>query len=148
MAVPVPLLPRWLRWLAVAAVAAAIFYLSVLVVPPAEEPITTATRPALVPLDKWRHFLGYAVLGWALAYATADLDADPRYLAAGILAATAAYGLAVELAQSTVPRRQFSLLDAYANAVGGAVALAWFAVRPFVRFVPVPRPGRDDAGER
>jgi hypothetical protein len=64
-----PLLPWWVRWAAVAGLAAFIFYASIVTVPP--ETVLDQVRPgpeALLPLDKWRHFLAYATFGYALAY--------------------------------------------------------------------------------
>lgn len=68
----VPLLPWWLRWAVVAGLAAFI-RASIVTVPP--ETVVTQLPPGPedpLPLDKWRHFLAYATLGCALAYATAD----------------------------------------------------------------------------
>lgn len=63
-----PLLPRWLRWLAVTGLGGFIFYVSVLTVP--LETAVDAAKSDLDPLDRWRHFLVYAAFGGALVYAT------------------------------------------------------------------------------
>jgi len=115
MAVRVPLAPAWLRWTAVLAVAGLIFYASVLSAPPAT---VLDTRPALVPLDKWRHVLAYAALGYALAYATTDWRVKRRVAALAVLATTVGYGVGLELVQSQVGRT-LSLADVYANTLGG-----------------------------
>jgi len=127
-----PLLPAWLRWLGVVAVAGAIFYLSVLTAPP---PAPAAPKPDPIPLDKWRHFLAYAGVGGALWYATIDWDWRTRWAALGCLAVVVAVGVGLELWQSTIPDRYFSVGDAYANALGGVLAMPLFALRDRLRFV-------------
>ena len=134
MAVGLPLLPRWLRWTGVFAVASLIFYLSILTTPPAE-PIVT--KPDPLPLDKWRHFLAYAAFGLSLAYATTDWQASTRVLAVGVVGTTVLYGLGIEFGQLFLPNRYFSLGDAYANAIGGVLVLPWYLIRPSVSFTPV-----------
>ena len=133
--IPVPLLPWWLRWLFVTLVAGFIFYVSVVTVPP--ETAVDAASPDPVPLDKWRHFLAYAALGGALAYATVDWRWNGLALAVGVVGATVLYGLGVEFGQSLVPERYFSVGDAYANALGGLLVTPWFLVRPYLAVVPV-----------
>lgn len=132
--VPFPLLPSWVRWLAVAVVGAFIFYVSIVTVPPET---ALDTRPDLVPLDKWRHFLAYAAFGGALAYATTDWEADGRLLAVGVIGVTVLYGVGIEVGQSLLPQRYFSLGDAYANALGGLLATPWYAIRSRLSLVPV-----------
>lgn len=129
-----PLLPRWLRWLAVAGLAGFIFYVSVITSPPGT---VDSVKPDPIPLDKWRHFLAYAAFGGALAYATTDWDVDPRLLAAGVIGVTVIYGVGIEFWQSLVPDRYFSLGDAYANALGGLLVVPWYLVRPKLEFVPL-----------
>ena len=133
MRVRVPLVPAVLRWCGVAAVAGFLFYVSVLTVPP-ETAVDTA-RPSAVPLDKWRHFLGYAGLGGALAYATADWDLRPRWGILLVVGAVVGYGIGIEGVQAFLPARYFSLGDAYANALGGVLVAPWFAIRPHLEFV-------------
>jgi len=134
-----PLLPRWLRWLAVTGVAGFIFYASVLTVPPetAAEAVDAAKPTDAIALDKWRHFLAYAAFGGALAYATSDWDVDRRVLAVGVVGVTVLYGVGIEFWQSQLPERYFSLGDAYANAVGGLLVVPWYVVRSRLEFVPV-----------
>ena len=133
MAVRVPLAPAWLRWTAVLAVAGLIFYASVLAAPPET---VLDTRPGLVPLDKWRHVLAYAALGYALAYATTDWRVRRRVAALAVLATTAGYGVGIELVQSQVGRT-LSLADAYANALGGLFVVPYYLIRSRLRFEPV-----------
>jgi VanZ family protein len=133
--IAVPVLPRWLRWAAVVAVAAVIFSLSVVTAPP-EDPVVAP--PDLLPLDKWRHFLAYAALAGSLAYATVDWEWSPARLAALVVGVAAVYGLGIEGIQATTPDRYFSVGDAYANVLGAVLAAPWFAVRSRVPLVRVP----------
>lgn len=134
--VRVPLLPPWLRWSAVVGVAGVLFYASVLTVPP-EDPVVVAPPGPddLIPLDKWRHFVGYAGFGGALAYATTDWDWPARRLALLVVGVTMVYGVGIEVWQYFVPVRYFSVADAYANALGGALVTPWFLVRSRLTFV-------------
>jgi VanZ family protein len=135
MAIRVPLLPRWLRWLGVAGLAAFIFYASIVTAPP--ETVVDAWKPTVLPLDKWRHFVAYAALGYALAYATTDWELDGRLLAVSVIGVAILYGVGVEFGQSFVPERYFSVGDAYANALGGVLVAPYYAVRRVCDFVPV-----------
>lgn len=63
-----PFFSIWVRWATVAGLAAFIFYMSIITVPP--ETVVDQGKPGLIPLDKWRHFVAYAVLGYASVYAT------------------------------------------------------------------------------
>jgi VanZ family protein len=132
-----PLLPRWTRWLAVTAVAVAIFYLSVFVVPPPEQEVIVPGKPDAVPLDKWRHFLAYAGFTGTLAYATAHWE-RPRWQVAAVVLGTAfVFGIGVEFVQSQIPYRYFSVEDAYANAIGGVLVSPWFYLQRHVDWVSV-----------
>lgn len=130
----VPLLPAWLRWAGVVAVAAVIFYLSVVSAPPADPVVDP---PDLIPLDKWRHFLAYAGFGGSLAYATTDWEWSTRRLAVLVLGTTVVYGVGIEVWQAFVPARYFSLGDAYANALGAVLVSPWYLVRSRVSFVSI-----------
>ncbi|WP_335999003.1 VanZ family protein [Halorientalis halophila] len=132
---PVPLVPTWVRWLGVAAVAGFVFATSVLVAPPSEPVVPGKVDP--VPLDKWRHFLAYAAIAYALAYALADSDRPRIQLAVGVVCLTVLYGIGIELWQWTIPNRFFSLADAYANALGAALVVAWYAIEPRLDYRPV-----------
>jgi VanZ family protein len=134
MKVRVPLLPRWVRWSTVLVVAAAIVYLSILTAPP-EDPVVP--QPDLIPLDKWRHFLAYAAFGGSLAYATADWQWRRWTLVAVVLGTAVLFGVGIEVWQSFIPQRYFSLGDAYANALGGLLVLPWFLIRPHLTLTPV-----------
>jgi VanZ family protein len=129
-----PLLPAWLRWSVVAGVAGVIFYGSILTVPPET---ALDTRPDLIPLDKWRHFIAYAAFGNSLAYATTDWNINTRRLAAAVIAIIILYGVGIEFGQSLTPDRHFSIGDVYANLLGGILVLPYFIMQSRLRFVSV-----------
>jgi VanZ family protein len=125
----VPLLPAWLRWGVVVAVGGFILYTSVLTVPP--ETAVDAAKPGaldLIQLDKWRHFVAYAALGGALAYATTDWNLRPWTVGILVIGVTVLYGVGMESWQSFLPDRHFSVDDAYASAVGGTLVTPWYLI--------------------
>jgi VanZ family protein len=134
MKIQLPLVPAWVRWTFVACVAGFIFYTSILTAPPT---YVDPAKPDLVPLDKWRHFVAYAVFGGTLAYATADWSLKRRYVAAFVIGTVIIYGVGIEFGQSLVPERYFSVGDAYANALGAVLISPWYLVRPYVEFAAV-----------
>jgi len=135
MTMQVPLLPRALRWTAVAVLAGFVFYASILGAPP--ETAVDAWKPTLIPLDKWRHFLAYAAIGYALAYAVTGWELPATRLAVLVVGFVVVYGIGIEVGQSLVPRRYFSLGDAYANALGGLLVAPFYLARRHLTFVPV-----------
>lgn len=135
MRIRLPLLPTWLRWAAVVVVAALIFYVSVITVPP--ETVIDRGRPDIIPLDKWRHFVAYAAFGGSLAYATTDWRVDVRWLAIGVVGVAVVYGVGIEFSQAVLPARYYSLGDAYANALGGLLVIPYYGLIRYVEFVPV-----------
>jgi len=135
MRVRVPLFPRWARWALVVLVAGALFYRSVVVVPPDVPPPPGLTDVA--PLDKWLHVLAYAGLGGALAYALADGTQPRPHRAATVFVLAAGFGLGIELVQGLVAYRYMGPGDALANAVGAGLSLAWYLLEPRVAFVRV-----------
>lgn len=139
MRVRLPLLPAWLRWTAVVGVAAFIFYVSIVTVPPETVVDTARPVPELIPLDKWRHFVAYAVLGSTLAYASVHWEFRTVHLALFVVGMTVVYGVGIELGQSLIPQRYFSIGDAWANAIGGLLVAPWYLVRPYFDFVPIRR---------
>jgi VanZ family protein len=130
MSIPIPLLPRWLRYAGAGGVAAVLLYFSVLTTPP-------VSPPEPDPLwDKKLHFAGYAALTLALAYATVQIRPRRRRVAAAVGVAIA-YGLVIEALQLPQPTRYVSVADALANAIGAALASVWFLVEPRLRYVAV-----------
>jgi len=135
MSTRLPLLPSWVRWGLVFAISGYIFYVSLVTVPPTTA-VDTA-KPATLSLDKWRHFVAYAVFGGTVAYATADWHTGLRYQILLVVGITLAYGVGIEMGQAFVPNRYASATDAYANAIGALLVLPWYALRPYAEFVPV-----------
>lgn len=131
----VPLVPAWMRWSAVAVVAAAIFSLSVLAAPP-EDPFLP--KPDPFALDKWRHFLAYGALSATLAYALADRPWRTATVIAVGVGLTVVYGVGIEGVQSLLPNRYFSIGDALANAIGGALATPLYLALRRTSFERVP----------
>ncbi|WP_123533875.1 VanZ family protein [Halosimplex salinum] len=127
--VRIPLLPRAVRWAAVALVAGFIFYTSIVTTPPPEAVVPKLGPPDLIPLDKWRHFLAYGALAGSLWYATLDWDRSVRLVALFVLGVTIVYGIGIEFWQSLIPRRYFSVGDAYANALGTLFVVPLFVLR-------------------
>jgi len=135
MSARLPLLPSWIRWGFVLAIGGYIFYVSLVTVPPTT--VVDTAKPAILPLDKWRHFLAYAVFGGTVAYATADWHTGIQYQILLIVGITITYGIGIEMGQAFVPNRYASVADAYANAIGALLILPWYALRPHAEFVPV-----------
>lgn len=131
--ITLPLLPKGVRWLGVTLIAGIIFYFSVITVP------TTpmVPKPDLIPLDKWRHFLAYLGMAWSLAYATIDLNYKNRTLAVIVLFITFSYGVGIEVAQSLLPYRYFSIGDVIANVFGGMLVIPWYIIVKYIRFKSV-----------
>jgi VanZ family protein len=134
--VRLPLVARRLRYAFVAVVAAVVLVSSI------SRPgaTGTATSPfGLVGADKWLHAFVYAALAAAIAYASVAVDGGRARLAAAVFLAIA-FGIAIELIQWPIPYRTASTVDTLADAVGACVlALAWWSLGRFVRFVPVTR---------
>lgn len=135
--VRLPLIPRWMRWAGVVAVAGFIFYTSIVALPPSPDKAVVPGKPSPVPLDKWRHFLAYAALAGSLVYATVDLDRPARHRLVLVVGVAVLYGIGIEFGQSQIPNRYFSLGDAYANAIGGLLVTPWYLIRSHVEFRPV-----------
>ena len=130
---PVPLVPAWLRWVGVAIIMVVIFYLSVVTAPPDQ----VMPKPDYLPLDKWRHFLAYGVLGYSLAYALIGSEYPTRYRVLVVFIVPFMYGIGLEFWQSLIPVRYFSVGDAIANAFGAVLSLTWFVLEPRLRFIPI-----------
>lgn len=128
-----PLFPSSIRWLAVLGVASVIFYFSII----AASPEQIAPKPEFLPLDKWRHFLGYGGFGYALAYVMVEWDLDRWRKVLIVLVVVALYGALMELGQSQLPARYFSIGDFIANEIGALLSVTWYALEPRVSFVSV-----------
>jgi VanZ family protein len=88
-----------------------------MVIPTGTAP-TPAIQPPLVALDKWLHLIDYAVLAFVLAGALRGSSQSAIGRAWG---GTSAYGVALELLQSGIPYRAFSLGDVAANLLGAGL---------------------------
>ena len=132
---PLPLLPRFLRYTAVAVVAAIIFYGSLVTVP---ETTIDDLRLTFIQPSHWRHIVAYATLAYTLAYAT-DHWHLPRFKHAAIITAIAAsYGITMELGQQFLPHRSpFLVTDVLVNTLGASLVLCWFLIRPHLAIQPV-----------
>lgn len=127
----IPLLPPWVRWLGVAAVAGVIFSHSLLTAPPA------VPKPEPFSLDKWQHFLAYGTQSASLGYSLVDTRRRLAVVVVAGVGATIAYGLGIELAQGLLARRYFSWGDALANAVGAVLAAPLYVLLRRVPREPV-----------
>ena len=132
---PLPLLPRFLRYTAVAVVAAIIFYGSLITVP---ETTVDDLRPFAIEPSHWRHLVAYFTLACSLAYAT-DHWTLPRWKhAALVIAIAASYGIAMEAGQAFLPHRSpFLISDAFVNTIGASGVLLWYLVRPYLELRPI-----------
>ncbi|NHX36726.1 MULTISPECIES: VanZ family protein [Halolamina] len=136
---PVPLLPRLVRWLGVLSAAAVIFYFSVL-------DTVAAPGGGGGPLwDKQLHFLAYAGLTAATAYATATWERPGRRRAAAVLLGVLLYGLGIELVQGTLTDRYFSPADLLANVIGVALGSLWFAAERYLAYRRLPAQSRNSS---
>ena len=130
-----PLLPRFLRYGAVAVVAAIIFYGSLVTTP---ETTIDDLRLTFIEPSHWRHIVAYATLAYTIAYAT-DHWQLPRFKHAMIIIALAAsYGITMELGQHFLPHRTpFLITDVLVNTLGASLVLLWFLARPYLELRPV-----------
>lgn len=127
-----PLVPRSVRWSLVGAVLVAILVASVVRLPGSG----TLRGPFdLLPLTTWFHGIGYAGLALVLAYA---LQTSPRpdwQVLCVVFAVATAYGVGIELIQSTIAYRAFDVVDILVNAGSAAVAvIGWKLLVRRVRF--------------
>lgn len=130
--VPIPLLPRAIRVLALGTVLAVICYFSLLTAPPGP--------PTEQPFwDKQLHFVAYGGLTLAFAYATVHDRDRPLVRGALVLGGTLGVGIVIELTQGLTPGRYFGWGDLLANSVGALLASVWFLLERRVRFVSVRR---------
>ena len=132
---PLPLLPRRLRYTAVAVVAAFIFYTSLVTVP---ETVVDDAQPQFLELNHWRHLVAYFTFACSLAYATDHWDLPRFKHAALVIAIAASYGIAMEAGQAFLPHRSpFLISDTFVNTVGASTVLFWYLVRPYLELRPI-----------
>lgn len=129
--IPVPLVPRGLRWCGVGLVVTVIFYYSILAVPP------ETAAPDGIALPTWRHLLAYVALGLSIAYALADRPFSSRKKAHLVFALATGYGALIELGQAFVSGRHAALEDVLINAIAVAASLVWYVIEPRVEFVRI-----------
>ncbi|WP_416838623.1 VanZ family protein [Haloferax sp. DFSO52] len=101
-----------------------IFVASVLPTPPGG---LAPTGPfGVVGLDKWIHAVGYAGLGFGVAYASHARDG--REIGTAVVAA-GVFGACIEVVQAGLSYRTFSLWDMGANVLGALVGgVLWYGV--------------------
>jgi hypothetical protein len=128
-----PLVPRSLRWPLVGAVLTTILVFSV-VRPPGMGRLNTGPFGVL-PLSTWFHLLGYAGLAVTLAYALQHSPRPNWQLLSLVFVLATAYGVGMELIQSTLAYRTFDTGDILVNAGVAALAMAgWNLLCRRVRF--------------
>ncbi len=138
--IPLPLFPEWLRWAAVAAIAAVILYYSIPAEPdvaPAGPTPETEGSPNLITLAAWRHFLAYLLLGLSVAYAITDRATSRRKKVAFVVITVTGYGLAIELGQALTVDREASSTDVLVNGTAAVISCTWYALEPRLRPVAV-----------
>ena len=133
-----PLIPRGVRWGAVALVALVILLYSVV---PAPGSGTFRTGPfGLLGYSTWLHLLAYGGLAAAFAYTLQDTPRPDWQVLAVVFLAVAAYGVGIELLQSTLAGRSATYGDGLTNASGAGLAVvAWRIMTRYVRFYRAPR---------
>lgn len=98
--IPLPLLPTPIRWAGVVAIAALIFYGSLVTVP---ETVVDDAQPELIPLHYWRHLVAYFVFACSIAYLTDEWELSRWRNAALVIAVAALYGISMEIGQHFLP---------------------------------------------
>ena len=127
---PLPLLPRSIRYTAVAVVAGIICYGSLVTVP---ETTIDDIRLTFIQPSHWRHIVAYATLATALAYATDHWELPRRRHAILTIATATVYGVAMEAGQALLPHRSpFLVTDVLVNTLGASLVLVWFLLRPYL----------------
>jgi VanZ family protein len=125
MALTVPLLPSWLRWLGAVSVAGALL---------AASSLPGTSLPTAPSSDLSLHVLGYGGLTLSLVYATAAGGCRLPGRVLVVVTSAVLFGLGMELLQLTVPGRRFSSLDLLANGIGTLVACLWFQLEKVVEY--------------
>lgn len=91
------------------------------------------------PLSYWRHFVAYAALAYALAYAIEDWPHDRWIKPLTVIAVAGCNGAGIEVGQYFDPERHFDLADVLVNALGASTVLGWYAIRPYLDLEPLDR---------
>jgi len=127
-----PLLPRALRIVLLGAVVAVIAYFSLLTPPP--------SAPGGEPFwDKHLHFVAYAGLALAAAYATVRYRPQPVVRGSIVIGGTIAFGILIEVVQGVLPTRSFGWGDLLANCLGAVLVSIWFLVERRIAYVRAMR---------
>ena len=136
MQIPVPLVPKAIRWAAVGALGAFILYGSLITVP---ETVVDQTQPEGLPLHLWRHVVAYFTLACALAYATDHWELPRLQNALLVIGLAALYGALMEFGQAFVPHRtDFLITDVAANTFGASGVGIWYLLWPHLTLKPIP----------
>lgn len=124
---PLPALPRRVRYAGVVSVAFIIAYFSF---------TGTVQPPGAGPWwDKRLHVIAYAALGLSIAYATLDDQRTTRRVLL-VVAGAALYGAGIEIVQFFLPDRYFGIGDLAANLIGALVGASWLVCKRGIRYVP------------
>ncbi len=168
MAVALPLLPAWSRWLGVALIAGIILYASVLAPPPAivfehdggSPSLSVGPDPGGDTADggmevfdllaeaigfasnQWRHFLAYAALAYATAYAIAHRRQPLPVHFVLVIASVLLYGATIEMLQHLFTHRTVALSDILINGLGASLVFGWYAIQPWIEWQPIGSSGR------
>jgi VanZ family protein len=119
----IPVLPAFVRWGLVASIGGFIAYYSLFAFPPDPSIVAKPEPFQLIPADKWNHFNAYALLAFATVYATVDRNLPPWKHVTFVVGSIFLYGAGIELIQSMLSNRYFSVMDAYANFLGTLVSI-------------------------
>ncbi len=114
------------RWAPPFVIAMAIFVGSIVAAPSG---MSGADARFLGVIDKVVHFAGYALLGGTLAGAMEETPASRGALTIALVALLTVYGAGLEVLQSVLPTRSFSVGDIFANALGGVLGVWLVLVR-------------------
>ncbi|WP_405234385.1 VanZ family protein [Lentisalinibacter salinarum] len=123
--------PLWLRAALTAGLMTALVILSLIpgTAEDGDSVFVWAVALTPTPVQKLMHLLLYALLAFLLAWTLEAVNpVRIRFLAAAVLAAS--FGAAMELAQTYVPGRFGTLVDALLNGAGAALGLfiAWIVL--------------------
>lgn len=148
--ISLPLLPLWLRILLTLSALGGIVYFSI--VPPPGRGSASTLLFGVVPYSTALHFTSYAGLAIVFAYASYHSSRPDWQLILIVFATTVGCGALIEVVQTTLPTRTFSVGDMLVNSLGASVGVVvWRILHRFVRFYPTdvpPGSERDLPGRR